>query len=85
MLEGHPALSLDEMFYHRTFQSLWFDRPVTMSGVGAIPLSALVTFANEYDLEREERDELYRVIRAMDAAWLLQQSKRQEREAKRNK
>lgn len=84
-LSGMPTLGLDEMFYWRVFQSLWFDRQITMSGAGAIPFTALITFADEYDLDREERDELFRVMRAMDAEWLHQQSKRQEREAKKSK
>ena len=58
----HPA----NAFYEEAYSDLSTERPLTMGGVGPIPMSAVINYAEYYDLTTYESDRLWRVIKAVD-------------------
>lgn len=60
-----PTLYIGSQFYIDAYFDLDAERSHSM-GPTAIPRSAIVAYAAEYDLEDEEKDDLIYLIRRMD-------------------
>ena len=68
-------------FYLEAFNDLNTERPRGMD-LGPIPRSKIVDYANEHQLDDENRGVFVRTIRAMDDAWLAWAASETERERK---
>ncbi len=69
-LASPPRLQEDLIVYLNAFYELCTDRPVGMGGVGAIPFSSIIKFAEVYDFDSEMRDELLYLVRRLDETYI---------------
>ncbi len=79
-----PVVNEHDLFYWQAFQDLCTERQVGYS-VGPIPWSAARYYAKEYGLDRDEADDFWTIIRAMDLAYLEVVAEEQKREAEQAK
>ena len=69
--QGAPELHSWNRFAWNGFHALTGSRQWTMAGAAPIPYSELTAWLDEMGIaERDERDELLRMIREMDQAYL---------------
>lgn len=65
-LETCPKVDAQSKFYWTAYQSLGRDRPPAFEGMSQIPYGSILSYANEYDLEGDEREDFKRIIEAID-------------------
>lgn len=74
-----PVLREGLIFYWSAYVHLCTER----TSNGAIPWSAIRTYANEYDMGEEEFGFFYEIIRRMDSAYLGWADKQKPQDGKR--
>lgn len=61
-----PGLEL----YYNGFQALTHDRPIGMGGEGTIPWAVMLMYCKEYEIDGEQREYFYLMVKALDKAYL---------------
>ena len=69
--KDEPELHIWNRFAWGGFHALTGSRPVTMGGFGPIPFGTMTAWLDEMEIvDRDERDELLRMLGEMDRAYL---------------
>lgn len=75
-LAMRPDLTAYEMIFYGAFNDISTERQSGMA-MGPIPSSAIAAYTNRHDLTRLQGDQLYLIVRAMDAAFTAAVAKKQ--------
>lgn len=70
-----PTLDECDEFYHIAFWELNTERQLGMGGVGPIPRSKIVQYANDYNFSYKDREDLVYVIRHVDTEYVNHKNK----------
>lgn len=75
-LRDRPVLTDRQQQIYNSFIEIAVGRNYSMSGPLPLGLQDLLAYCNLYDLDREESQDLWKTVRALDAHWLAEVGKR---------
>lgn len=81
-MEAAPQIGPGDDFWYLAFSILGSERPPAFSGVAQIPFSAILKFAEYYDLSEFETDFLIEFIRGVDEWHIARILKKQASQSK---
>ena len=75
-LQSRPELTQIQAEIYNSFVEISRGRNYTMSGPLPVGLQEFMAYSTLYELEPEEAQELWQIVRALDSHWLNEHAKR---------